>query len=117
MAMDKPKNVPIPSPMIELYSVPQIAGSRPKSSRFVSQVVDVSRLNPNRTTAGLAVQLICKTMYVPSAMIAHASALVPARMTRSVRISLELGGRAIDAGALGRGSSSGADDMTYCRAT
>ncbi len=49
-------------------------------------------------------------MYVPSAITAHASAVVPSRMRRSVRSSPELGGRAIDTGALGA-ISIGADAM------
>src|SRR5215471_16443258 len=99
--MDSPKNVPMPNPMIELYSVPQIEGSSPNSSRFVSHVVAVRRLVPKRATAGRAVQLICSTIYVPSAITPHASAVVVHRTSRSVRISPELGGRAIDTGAPG----------------
>src|SRR5215831_6992435 len=110
--MDKPKNVPITSPTIELYNVPQIEGRSPNNSRFVSQVDVVSKLVPKRATAGRAVQAILSTMYVPNATTAHAIAVVPIRARRSVQISAELGGRASDDPASARGSSRCADDMT-----
>src|SRR5262245_7560345 len=98
IAIDNPKNVPIIRPSTELYSVPQIAGSRPNSWRFVSQVLDVMRSGPNFATAGAAVHAIFRTMYVTRATTLHANAWVTPRTARSAARSLAVGGRAMAPG-------------------